>query len=297
MARTTTQNKEKAETQGPPPDPTASVAAAIALLDEEFKTLKLEGKISTISGYLGRVPKNGYNKFNDYKYVLESDLVEHIRSYLAAARILIYPTVKEHTLTVFEKQPGDNRQRDHLTEVLYTFHVVDGITGERFEFDALGQGADPRDKGSNKASTSAMKFAYLRLFNISSGEDEAEADSHGDQQNAEGKPDVAVTVTGSSVASGDVQRGGRQTKASGTQIKAISNLSNQLGLGAVGLVGVIKRVLSEDITLDEDDTKNGPILAAYLKDKSGEDVGKLIYTLGEMVKALPGEDDGGGYGG
>src|SRR5678815_106447 len=115
----TTQNKEKAETQGPAPDPTASLAAAIAIFDEEFDKLKLEGKISAISGYLGRIPKNGYNKFNDYHYVLESDLVEAIRAYLAAARILIYPSVKDHQLITFEKQPGENRVRDTLTDVVY----------------------------------------------------------------------------------------------------------------------------------------------------------------------------------
>lgn len=283
------QNKEKVETQGPPPDPAASLAAAIEIFDDEFATLKIEGKIATISGYLGRIPKNGWNKFNEYAYVLESDLVEAIRAYLAAARILIYPSVKETNTHFFE--PINGKMKDPLTSVLYTFHVVDGRTGERFELDALGQGSDPRDKGSNKASTSAMKFAYLRLFNISSGE-EAEADVAGDKKDAQAP--VAVTVTPGTIPDGEVQRGGKQTTASGAQIKAISNLSNELGLGAVGLVGVIKKVLDDVVELPDDETQHGPILAKFLKAKSGEDAGKLIFTLDEMVKALPGPD--GGYG-
>jgi len=286
----TVETKEKRETQGPPPDPTQALQAAIDMFDDEFKELKLEGKISAISGFLGRVPKNGWNKFNSYAYVLESDLVEHIRYWLAAARILIYQNVKEWRVS--ETSPTEKRSGDPRTDILYEFHVVDGRTGERFFFEMLGQGSDPRDKGANKASTSAMKFAYLRLFNIASGED-SEGDEHGDARQAQ--TDIPVTVTPGSVAPEDVQRGGKQEKASGAQIKQVSNLSNQLALGAVGLVGVIKRVLNDDIDLGDDDTKHGPILAAYLKAKSGEEVGKIIYTLQEMVKAMPGEGDG-GYG-
>jgi hypothetical protein len=291
-------NSEKTETQGPPPDPTQALSAAIAMFDEEFKTLNLQGKIATISGFLGRIPKNGYNKFNNYWYVLESDLVEHVRYWLAAARILVYPeSFREHTVFTFDGiQTGQGKQRDVLTDNIVVYRVMDGRTGETFTFEVNGQGSDPRDKGANKASTSAMKFAYLRLFNISSGEDEAEADHTGDQRQAEGEA-PKVSVTAGTIPDGEVQRGGKQTKATGAQIKMVSNLSNQLSLGAVGLVGVIKRVLDVQIELGDDESQHGPILAKFLKDQTGEDVGKLIYTLQEMVKAMPGEDDGGGYGG
>lgn len=279
-----TNTSEKQERQGAAPDPTMALSAAIAAFDEEFEKLTLKGKIATISGFLGRVPKNGHNKFNNYDYVLESDLVEHVRYWLAAARILIHQSVKEWHVS--EREATSNRSGDPRTDVLYTFVVTDGRTGDEFTFDMLGQGSDPRDKGANKASTSAMKFAYLRLFNIASGEDESEADEHGDARQAAGAP-VPVTVTAGTVPDGEVQRGGKQTKATGAQIKIVSNLSNQLSLGAVGLVGVIKRVLDVTIDLGDDETQHAPILATFLKDRSGEDVGKLIYTLQEMVKALP----------
>lgn len=289
---------EKEERQGPPPDPKEALEAAAALLDADFEKLNLHGKIAAISGFIGRVPKNGWNKFNSYAYVLESDLVEHIRYMLAAAKILVYPeSLREHTVHTFDGvTTGNNKQRDILTDNVVVYKVVDGKTGDNFTFEVNGQGSDPRDKGANKASTSAMKFAYLRLFNISSGEDEPEADEAGDQQAAEGtRPPVSVTP--GTVPDAEVQRGGKQTKATGVQIKTISNLSNQLSLGAVGLVGVIKRVLGAEIDLGDDETKHGPILANYLKEQNGEDVGKLIFTLQEMSKALPGTDEepGGGY--
>lgn len=297
----TTQNAEKTETQGPPPDPTQALSAAIAAFDEGFKDLKLQGKISTISGFLGRIPKNGWNNYNKYNYVLESDLVEHIRYWLAAARILIYQSVKDWR--VAETAVRDNRAGDPRTDILFTFTVVDGYSGESFSFDMLGQGSDPRDKGANKASTSAMKFAYLRLFNIASGED-AENDEQGDQQAdlAASAPVVpmqrqqAPTVA-ASTAEG-AQRGGVQATTSAPQLRAISNLSNANHLGATGLVGVIKKVLGDDIELPDDAKAASKVLSGYLAKASGEDAGKLIQALQEMAKAAGQVDDGagGGYG-
>jgi len=264
-------------TQGPAPDPTAALSAALEVFNEDWDKLNLHGKIARISGHLGRIPKNGWNNFNNYPYVLESDLVEAIRYYLSAATILIYPSVVEWRVTDGLGKSGDSR-----TDVLYEFRVVDGKTAETFTFNQLGQGSDPRDKGSNKASTSAMKFAYMRLFNIASGE-EAEADVVGDQRAAMGGGEVrGVTVAPSSVEG--AQRGGKQANASGAQIRMVSQMSNQLNLGAQGLVGVIEKVLGDKIELPEEEAKQGSVLAAYLKEQKGEDIGKLIYTLQEMVK-------------
>lgn len=289
--------------QGAAPDPTEQLAKAMEIFsisrdgEPDWAKLNLHGKIAAISGFLGRIPKNGFNRFNNYSYVLESDLVEAIRYYLAAARILIFPeAIREHTVFTFEGQTtGQGRARDILTDNIIVYRVTDGYTGESFTFEVNGQGSDPRDKGANKASTSAMKFAYLRLFNISSGEDEPEADAEGDarQAGAAGQPQSPVAV-GAPSNNGEVARGGRQAQASAAQIKAVSNLSNQLSLGAEGLVSVIKRVLNDEVQLPENPQEHGKSLAAYLTSKSGEDVGKLIYTLQETIKAAG--DPGDSYG-
>ena len=295
--RASTNTDEKRETQGPAPDPTAALASALEIFNEDFKELNLHGKIAAISGHLGRIPKNGYNKFNGYAYVLESDLVEAIRYYLAAARILIYPeSIREHTVFTFEGQTTgqNNRNRDILTDNIYVYRVTDGQTGETFTFEANGQGSDPRDKGANKASTGAMKFAFLRLFNISSGEDEPERDEQGDQkaaeQSGEQKP---VTVTGNNVEG--TQRGGKQEKATGAQIKAVSNLSNQLGLGGPGLAALMKKTLDITVELPENEAEHGKAFLAVLKEMTGEDIGKLIYQLQEAVRAAEADDGGSGY--
>ena len=287
--RPTTSTKEKEEHQGPAPDPTATLTAALEIFNDDWaKDLNLYGKIAAISGHLGRIPKNGWNKFNSYAYVLESDLVEAIRWYLSAARILIFTeSLREHNVLTFEGQAKEGRSRDILTDNVYVYRVADGKTGESFTFEVNGQGSDPRDKGSNKASTSAMKFAYLRLFNIASGED-AEADVRGEQDEARGSAPAGVTVTPGNVA--DAQRGGKQENATGAQIKAVSNLSNQLNLGGPGLVTVIKSVLGADVELPEDEKEHGKVLAAYLKGLKGEEIGQLIYTLDQTVKASVAED-------
>jgi len=278
--------KEGTVNQGPAPDPDDAIKAALATFNEDWAELNLAGKISRISGHLGRIPKNGWNSFNSYPYVLESDLVEAIRYFLAAADILIYPSVVDWRVTDGLGKSGDSR-----TDVLYEFRIVDGKSGETFSFNQLGQGSDPRDKGSNKASTSAMKFAYLRLFNIASGED-AEGDVVGDQRAALGSQDqIPVSVTPSSVegaqspGSAESRRYRRKCSPS-----AVSRCFPRVfgvfrfRIAATGLVGVIEKVLGDKIELPEEEPKQGPVLAAYLKDQKGEDVGKLIYALQEMVK-------------
>lgn len=281
-------NAEKEEHQGPAPDPTQALSAAIAMFDEDFEKLNLHGKISAISGWIGRIPKNGWNKFNSYAYVLESDLVEYVRYWLAAARILIYPeSFREHTVFTFDGITATSgKQRDILTDSIVVYKVIDGRTGESFNFEVNSQGSDPRDKGANKASTSAMKFGFLRLFNISSGEDEPERDEAGDREAAlAGQGGGVAPVVTESNNGKPVERGGKETYASKAQIQQISHLSNQLSLGAVGLVGVIKKVLDKDVELDDDETKHGPILAHFLKEQTGAEVGKVIVTLTEMVNA------------
>ena len=51
------------------------------------------------------------------------------------------------------------------------------------------------------------------------------------------------------------------------------------------MAGVIEKVLKDKIELPDDELKQSEVLTAYLKEQKGEDVGKLIYALQEMVKA------------
>jgi hypothetical protein len=297
--RSGNETDERVVKQGPAPDPTAAIKAALEIFSEgadgnpDWKSLNLHGKLAAISGFIGRIPKNGFNKFNNYNYVLESDLVEAVRYLLAAARILVFPEhFRLHEVHTFEGQSREGRPRDVLTDSIIIYSAVDGYTGESFTFEVNAQGSDPRDKGANKASTSGMKFAYMRLFNISSGED-AENDETGDARaagvNGE-KPNVTVapsTVEGA-------QRGGHQEKASGAQIRAISNLSNQLSLGAEGLVKVIEKVLGDKIELPAEEPKQGPTIAGYLKEQAAERAGKLVADLQQMASAatVATDDDG-----
>jgi hypothetical protein len=286
-------NKEKEERQGAAPDPTTALTAALEIFTDDWKELNLHGKIAAISGYLGRIPKNGHNKFNDYWYVLESDLVEAIRWYLAAAKILIFPEmIREHTVYTFtDHQLGQGeRRRDILTDNIVVYRVVDGKNGESFTFEVNGQGSDPRDKGSNKASTSAMKFAYLRLFNIASGED-SESDTKGDTDAAAGAQ-PPVTVVPSNVEG--AQRGGKQELATGAQIKAVSALSNQTHISGPELAAVIKKITGTEVPLPEDPAQHGPAFLVVLKAMKGEEIGKVIYALQETAKAVG--DTGSGYG-
>jgi hypothetical protein len=58
-----------------------------------------------------------------------------------------------------------------------TWTLTDGITGETATIESFGAGADTGDKYSGKATTSAMKYALLAGFLLSTGEDTERSDA------------------------------------------------------------------------------------------------------------------------
>ena len=121
-------------------DEATNLKAAIEIFDNDFKTLNLHGKIARISGYLGTIPKRGYNSFHKYPYVMEADLVGAVRQYMAAAGILMIPN------TEWVTKEGD------LTTVNIRYTVTDG--NESFSFAipgcGLGQGRQGRVQGAHR---------------------------------------------------------------------------------------------------------------------------------------------------
>ena len=51
--------------------------------------MKLIGKLSKIMKEMGSVPKDGFNKFQNYSYVTEDALIREVRGRLAAAGLFI----------------------------------------------------------------------------------------------------------------------------------------------------------------------------------------------------------------
>lgn len=142
---------------------------------EEERPKGVFAKVSWVMARLGRVPQNGYNEFHRYWYVEEADLVDMARPLMAAVGLIMIPTVmgdERH-----DRLTGNNKTT-YLTRAAMRYRVVDGDADDstpewkrEFTFDLVGEGEDPMDKGFYKAYTGANKYALMKLFQISQGDD------------------------------------------------------------------------------------------------------------------------------
>lgn len=155
----------------------------------------LARKLAHVLAEVHRVPKNGRNDFHGYDYVMESDLVDHIRDKLASLGVAIFPSVRDHHIA--EMQDARNRAV-YLTTVTLDVTLVDGESGDMMTTTWIGQGLDNGDKGYYKAYTGAIKYFLLKTFLISTGDDperdEAPRPVQGSRHGAQtgGKPTVVV---------------------------------------------------------------------------------------------------------
>lgn len=229
-------------------------------------------KLAAISKDIGRVPKNGYNSFHKYKYVLEADLVDHIRPLLADQNIFIVPRATSHY-----------REED-LTVIEYEYDIIDGDSGDKLTTSAVGYGADRGDKGAYKASTGAFKYCLMRLFAVATGDD-PEGDTRTDQRTSStSSPAAQPRITDSNVQG--VQVGGRTTNSNVVQVREAKLASQSLGLGVSGFRDLIDTVLGDSIQLPEEDSAQTQVLNAYLENLEAEDLGKLISAMRQLQETL-----------
>lgn len=114
---------------------------------------------------VGRVKKNGKNSHHGYDYVTEADLVDAVRGHLAQEGVMVFTTVAEHTVN------------GSTATVTLELEFVDGESGDAYKTQWVGQGQDKQDKAYYKAYTGAMKYALMKTFLISTGDDpERDAD-------------------------------------------------------------------------------------------------------------------------
>lgn len=132
-------------------------------------------KLVAVLGEVDRIPKNGRNEHFKYDYVMEADLVDHIRPLLVKYGLLMLPSVEEAT------------QNGNLSTVRMRFRFVDAETGDFEDIFFDGQGQDTGDKGYYKAYTGAGKYVLMKTFLVATGDDpERDEDSgNGKRENGE----------------------------------------------------------------------------------------------------------------
>jgi len=115
----------------------------------------------------GKVQKSGWNSYQQYKYITESDLMDAVRKELGKAGIFIYTSVEDMSTREVPIKEGTTT----ITTVKMKYTFVDDESGESFEVYGMGEGADTQDKGINKAQTGAYKYFLMKNFMLSGNDD------------------------------------------------------------------------------------------------------------------------------
>ena len=145
----------------------------------DIKSWNIFQRVAAITDELGVVAKNLSVKAGggSYKAVSERDIIDAVKPLETKYRVYSYPSdrriLESETLENEKNYQGNiTKTTSFFTRVQteYTFLNIDKPE-ERFTTVVFSEGIDPGDKGSGKAMTYADKYALMKAYKISTGDD------------------------------------------------------------------------------------------------------------------------------
>lgn len=125
---------------------------------------------------IGVVAKNlkvDVSKTNSYRAVSERDILDAVKPIETKYGIYSYP----HSREVIETSVLETVRQDYTTkqlfmriQTIYRFVNIDEPT-EYIDITSYGDGVDSQDKATGKAMTYADKYALMKAYKISTGDD------------------------------------------------------------------------------------------------------------------------------
>lgn len=164
----------------------------------DVKEMNICEKMSAITAEIGVVEKNLNVKVNSnssYKAVSERDVLDAVKPIEQKYRVYSYPAnrkiVDRDVLTKETEYNGTITRTNTLfmrVETVYRFVNIDK-PDEFIETTVYGDGLDTGDKASGKAMTYADKYALMKAYKLSTGDDPDKEASpeHGYEKKAEPK--------------------------------------------------------------------------------------------------------------
>lgn len=151
-------------------------------------------RMAAISVEMATVAKNltvGDGK-NKYKAVSERDIIDAVKPLEAKHGVYSYPVsrrVLESNMLETETQYGTKTTFMTRIETVYRFVNMDK-PDEYIEIVSFAEGIDSQDKGSGKAMTYADKYALMKAYKISTGDDPDQEASQPTEYKKAAKPMV-----------------------------------------------------------------------------------------------------------
>lgn len=145
----------------------------------DIKSMNIFQRMSAITDELGVVAKNMNVSAGkgSYKAVSERDILDAVKPLEAKYRVYSYPS--NRTILESETLENEKNYQGNITKTTsfftrvqteYTFINIDKPE-ERVSTIVFSEGIDPGDKGSGKAMTYADKYALMKAYKISTGDD------------------------------------------------------------------------------------------------------------------------------
>lgn len=137
--------------------------------------MNLFEKMSAITMEISAVAKNLNVDMgrNSYKAVGEADILAAVKPIEAKHGVYSYPVsrrVIESAVITTAKKDYETKQQFLRMEVTYRFVNMEKPV-EYIEMTTYGDGVDPQDKAPGKAMTYADKYALMKAYKISTGDD------------------------------------------------------------------------------------------------------------------------------
>jgi len=151
--------------------------------EERIIGQNLAKKIRAVQQGAANIPKNGYNDFHKYKYVLAADAVDAIRK-MCVEQGLVFAAIGIVDTKLVAKIASDRGKESLVWETTIRYLITDPDSGESVTFDWRGHGADPMDKGIFKAMTGTLKYALMQFFMVAGEDSDPETVSKQDRRDA-----------------------------------------------------------------------------------------------------------------
>ncbi|WP_203640047.1 ERF family protein [Levilactobacillus wangkuiensis] len=148
--------------------------AEVANVAENLEERNLISKLNEASKNIGPIGKDGKNSYQNYSFQSETAIKYAVEEAIRQAGIRIIPTyVVLNQYDRSSKKGGSN----HFVDVMGTFTITDG--NESILGTMPGSGQDSGEKAMAKACTSAQKYFYKQLFNITDKDEDPDSEDSG----------------------------------------------------------------------------------------------------------------------
>ena len=163
--------------------------------DEDIKKLNIYQKMDLITNEIETVGKNlkvQVSSKASYNAVSERDIIDAVKPIEHKYRVYSYPydrKIIDNDIVVNKNEYGEKNSFFMRVETIYRFVNIDN-GNEFIDIKAYGDGIDTGDKAPGKATTYADKYALMKAYKISTGEDPDEDPSPNKGYTRETKKEV-----------------------------------------------------------------------------------------------------------